>query len=146
MSEISISSSGNEDFSFCGHSFLPKSWSGVSWRRILVNMDDNIIEHYSNEDTFILDIDSYADALKITLTEIWEPRQLTRRPAGRGGNVKLWLLVGHHLQGCYWLADKLTDSIGDRLSVTLWSRIFCAGETTPVKWHYRNRLTPSSSA
>lgn len=35
-----------------------------------MNMDDNIIEHYSNEDTFILDIDSYADALKITLTEI----------------------------------------------------------------------------
>lgn len=33
-------------------------------------MDDNIIEHYSNEDTFILHIDSYADAYKITLTEI----------------------------------------------------------------------------
>lgn len=33
-------------------------------------MDDNIIEHYSNEDTFVLDIDSYEDALKITLTEI----------------------------------------------------------------------------
>ncbi|XP_056876588.1 grainyhead-like transcription factor 2b [Takifugu flavidus] len=41
-----------------------------SKKGILVNMDDNIIEHYSNEDTFILDIDSYADALKITLTEI----------------------------------------------------------------------------
>lgn len=46
-------------------------WSnGVSRLRILVNMDDNIIEHYSNEDTFILHIDSYAEALKITLTEI----------------------------------------------------------------------------
>lgn len=33
-------------------------------------MDDNIIEHYSNEDTFVLDIDSHEDALKITLTEI----------------------------------------------------------------------------
>lgn len=38
--------------------------------RILVNMDDNIIEHYSNEDTFILSIDSYADAYKVTLMEI----------------------------------------------------------------------------
>ncbi|KAM9494042.1 grainyhead-like transcription factor 2b isoform 2-T2 [Clarias gariepinus] len=41
-----------------------------SKKGILVNMDDNIIEHYSNEDTFILSIDSYADAFKITLTEI----------------------------------------------------------------------------
>ncbi|XP_068189057.1 grainyhead-like transcription factor 2b isoform X2 [Antennarius striatus] len=41
-----------------------------SKKGILVNMDDNIIEHYSNEDTFILHIDSYADAYKITLTEI----------------------------------------------------------------------------
>uniref|UniRef100_A0A672Z037 Grainyhead-like protein 2 homolog n=1 Tax=Sphaeramia orbicularis TaxID=375764 RepID=A0A672Z037_9TELE len=41
-----------------------------SKKGILVNMDDNIIEHYSNEDTFILNIESYADAYKITLTEI----------------------------------------------------------------------------
>ncbi|XP_068603041.1 grainyhead-like transcription factor 2b [Brachionichthys hirsutus] len=41
-----------------------------SKKGILVNMDDNIIEHYSNEDTFVLHIDSYADAYKITLTEI----------------------------------------------------------------------------
>ncbi|XP_047663768.1 grainyhead-like transcription factor 2b [Tachysurus fulvidraco] len=41
-----------------------------SKKGILVNMDDNIIEHYSNEDTFILSIESYGDAFKITLTEI----------------------------------------------------------------------------
>uniref|UniRef100_A0A671P7S4 Grainyhead-like protein 2 homolog n=1 Tax=Sinocyclocheilus anshuiensis TaxID=1608454 RepID=A0A671P7S4_9TELE len=41
-----------------------------SKKGILVNMDDNIIEHYSNEDTFILSIENYADAYKITLTEI----------------------------------------------------------------------------
>ncbi|KAI5091084.1 grainyhead-like protein 2-like [Silurus meridionalis] len=41
-----------------------------SKKGILVNMDDNIIEHYSNEDTFILIIESYGDAYKITLTEI----------------------------------------------------------------------------
>uniref|UniRef100_A0A3Q1JUB9 Grh/CP2 DB domain-containing protein n=1 Tax=Anabas testudineus TaxID=64144 RepID=A0A3Q1JUB9_ANATE len=38
--------------------------------KILVNMDNNIVEHYSNEDTFILNIESYAEAYKITLTEI----------------------------------------------------------------------------
>ncbi|XP_058233189.1 grainyhead-like transcription factor 2b isoform X3 [Hemibagrus wyckioides] len=41
-----------------------------SKKGILVNMDDNIIEHYSNEDTFILSMESYGDAFKITLTEI----------------------------------------------------------------------------
>ncbi|XP_036421788.1 grainyhead-like transcription factor 2b isoform X2 [Colossoma macropomum] len=41
-----------------------------SKKGILVNMDDNIVEHYSNEDTFILSIESYADAYKITLLEI----------------------------------------------------------------------------
>ncbi|XP_040908636.1 grainyhead-like transcription factor 2b [Toxotes jaculatrix] len=41
-----------------------------SKKGILVNMDDNIIEHYSNEDTFILNIENYADSYKITLTEI----------------------------------------------------------------------------
>ncbi|KAJ8407032.1 hypothetical protein AAFF_G00293080 [Aldrovandia affinis] len=41
-----------------------------SKKGILVNMDDNIIEHYSNEDTFILNIESFAEAFKITLTEI----------------------------------------------------------------------------
>ncbi|KAL2079880.1 hypothetical protein ACEWY4_023673 [Coilia grayii] len=41
-----------------------------SKKGILVNMDDNIIEHYSNEDTFILSIEGYAEGYKITLTEI----------------------------------------------------------------------------
>lgn len=37
---------------------------------ILVNMDDNIIEHYSNEDTFILHMENMVEGFKITLTEI----------------------------------------------------------------------------
>lgn len=37
---------------------------------ILVNMDDNIIEHYSNEDTFILNMESMLEGFKITLMEI----------------------------------------------------------------------------
>jgi len=33
-------------------------------------MDDNIIRNYSNEDTFILAIDSSANSLHVTLAEI----------------------------------------------------------------------------
>ncbi|KAM9403716.1 grainyhead-like protein 2 homolog [Salvelinus alpinus] len=39
-------------------------------RGILVNMNDNIIEHYSNEDTFILAIERSADCFRVTLAEI----------------------------------------------------------------------------
>uniref|UniRef100_A0A8D0BA12 Grh/CP2 DB domain-containing protein n=1 Tax=Salvator merianae TaxID=96440 RepID=A0A8D0BA12_SALMN len=37
---------------------------------ILVNMDDNIVKHYSNEDTFQLQIEESAGSYKLTLTEI----------------------------------------------------------------------------
>ncbi|KAM4693837.1 grainyhead-like protein 1 homolog isoform 2-T2 [Discoglossus pictus] len=37
---------------------------------ILVNMDDNIIKHYSNEDTFQLQIEELGGSYKLTLTEI----------------------------------------------------------------------------
>lgn len=42
--------------------------------RVLVNMDDSIIEQYSNEDTFILAMESSADSLRVTLSEIWRPQ------------------------------------------------------------------------
>ncbi|XP_028280753.1 grainyhead-like transcription factor 2a isoform X2 [Parambassis ranga] len=41
-----------------------------SKKGVLVNMDDNIIQHYSNEDTFILAIESSAESLRVTLSEI----------------------------------------------------------------------------
>nr|XP_020462375.1 grainyhead-like protein 2 homolog isoform X2 [Monopterus albus] len=41
-----------------------------SKKGVLVNMDDNIIQHYSNEDTFILAIESSADSLRVVLSEI----------------------------------------------------------------------------
>ncbi|KAM9723853.1 grainyhead-like transcription factor 2a isoform 1-T2 [Menidia menidia] len=41
-----------------------------SKKGVLVNMDDNIIQHYSNEDTFILAMDSSSDFFHITLSEI----------------------------------------------------------------------------
>ncbi|XP_018521208.1 grainyhead-like protein 2 homolog isoform X2 [Lates calcarifer] len=41
-----------------------------SKKGVLVNMDDNIIQNYSNEDTFILAIESSAESLHLTLSEI----------------------------------------------------------------------------
>ncbi|CAL8247919.1 unnamed protein product [Lota lota] len=41
-----------------------------SKKGILVNMDNNIIQNYSNEDTFILAIESSANSLQVTLSEI----------------------------------------------------------------------------
>lgn len=38
--------------------------------RILVNMDDNIIKHYSNEDTFQITVEELGGVYKLTLTEI----------------------------------------------------------------------------
>ncbi|KAB0353956.1 hypothetical protein FD755_023349 [Muntiacus reevesi] len=37
---------------------------------ILVNMDDNIVKHYSNEDTFQLQMEESGGSFKLTLTEI----------------------------------------------------------------------------
>uniref|UniRef100_A0A674AXK4 Grainyhead-like protein 2 homolog n=1 Tax=Salmo trutta TaxID=8032 RepID=A0A674AXK4_SALTR len=39
-------------------------------RGILVNMNDSIIDHYSNEDTFILSVERSADCFRVTLAEI----------------------------------------------------------------------------
>uniref|UniRef100_A0A8C6U1V7 Grainyhead like transcription factor 2 n=1 Tax=Neogobius melanostomus TaxID=47308 RepID=A0A8C6U1V7_9GOBI len=41
-----------------------------SKKGVLVNMDDNVIQHYSNEDTFILTIETSADSLRVILSEI----------------------------------------------------------------------------
>ncbi|XP_056237910.1 grainyhead-like protein 2 homolog isoform X4 [Seriola aureovittata] len=41
-----------------------------SKKGVLVNMDDNIIQHFSNEDTFILAIESSAETLHVILSEI----------------------------------------------------------------------------
>nr|XP_029134013.1 grainyhead-like protein 2 homolog isoform X2 [Labrus bergylta] len=41
-----------------------------SKKGVLVNMDDNIIQNYSNEDTFTLTVESSTDSLHITLSEI----------------------------------------------------------------------------
>lgn len=38
---------------------------------ILVHMDDNIIKHYSNEDTFQITMEEQGGVYKLTLTEIW---------------------------------------------------------------------------
>lgn len=43
----------------------------MSFDSILVHMDDNIIKHYSNEDTFQISMEELGGLYKLTLTEIW---------------------------------------------------------------------------
>ncbi|XP_068425201.1 grainyhead-like transcription factor 2a [Clinocottus analis] len=43
---------------------------GKSKKGVLLNMDDNIIQHYANEDTFILALESSAESFHVTLSEI----------------------------------------------------------------------------
>lgn len=66
-------------------------------------MDDNIIEHYSNEDTFILGIENLADMYRVTLTEIWGGVE--------GSCVCLWVTAGETLRRrplpCRWSGQDL---------------------------------------
>ncbi|XP_015259348.1 PREDICTED: grainyhead-like protein 2 homolog [Cyprinodon variegatus] len=41
-----------------------------SKKGVLVNMDDNIVQHFSNEDTFILSFESSVNSFRVTLSEI----------------------------------------------------------------------------
>lgn len=51
---------------------------------ILVHMDDNIIRHYSNEDTFQITMEELGGMYKLTLTEIWLG---TSRSPRQGGGI-----------------------------------------------------------
>lgn len=58
--------------------------------RILVHMDDNIIKHYSNEDTFQISMEELGGMYKLTLTEIWletsrSPWKRARKSGGLHG-------------------------------------------------------------
>lgn len=46
-------------------------------------MDDNIIKHYSNEDTFQITMEDLGGMCKLTLTEIWLDRKRWRHPEER---------------------------------------------------------------
>lgn len=87
-------------------------------------MDDNIIQQYSNEDTFILAIESRADSFRVTLSEIWgvsalcspaviRPKPIhglktavcevtapTCDPGGLLGSALLWWADVHSLNSC----------------------------------------------
>lgn len=42
--------------------------------RIFVNMDDNIIEHYTNQSAFLIEMSEVAGGqFQVTLIEVWEP-------------------------------------------------------------------------
>lgn len=65
---------------------------------ILVHMDDNIIKHYSNEDTFQITMEDQGGTYKLTLTEIW-----SLDPDLRGGGyvepsgLHFWLISDYGL-------------------------------------------------
>lgn len=49
-------------------SFFP-----VSYFRIFVNMDDNIIEHYTNQSAFLIEMSEVVSGqIQVTLVEVWE--------------------------------------------------------------------------
>lgn len=52
-------------------------------------MDDNIIKHYSNEDTFQITMEEIGGMYKLTLTEIWlDRRRWHHHPDKRDGAVR----------------------------------------------------------
>lgn len=57
----------------------------MSSDRILVHMDDNIIKHYSNEDTFQITMEELGGMYKLTLTEIWLDSRRWHCPEEKGG-------------------------------------------------------------
>lgn len=75
---MNMDSGGVEERPRNSHFSLSLSLSAMSHNkhlfRILVRMDDNIIRHYSNEDTFTMEIrsEAFGDVTKhtITLTEV----------------------------------------------------------------------------
>lgn len=72
--------------------------------RLLVNMDDNIIQQYSNEDTFILAIESSADSWRVTLSEIWWllTPALSYSLCSRRRLISAWWLFIHFMYTDSW--------------------------------------------
>lgn len=58
---------------------------------ILVHMDDNIIRHYSNEDTFQITMEELGGMYKLTLTEIW--LGTSRSPRQGGGDLEVYTAI-----------------------------------------------------
>lgn len=73
--------------------------------RILVNMDDNIIEHYTNQSAFLIEIsEPVIGQFQVTLSEVWESRQ---SPAA-SLNHDLRALLSRYSRNCEWLKPKRT--------------------------------------
>lgn len=51
-------------------------------------MDDNIIKHYSNEDTFQISMEELGGMYKLILTEIWLDGSGWHRPDPREGRMQ----------------------------------------------------------
>lgn len=62
-------------------------------------MDDNIIKHYSNEDTFQISMEELGGMYKLTLTEIW-PETRARKSGGLHG------AYGRHVNFCWFKSHE----------------------------------------
>lgn len=89
---------------------------------ILVHMDDNIIRHYSNEDTFQITMEELGGMYKLTLTEIW--LGASRSPRRGGGGVAVYTVIMDSM----WNVKKkksLVRGIRAMRRCFEWFEVFC---------------------
>ena len=83
-------------------------------------MDDNIIKHYSNEDTFQISMEEMGGMYKLTLTEIWLDGRRWRHPEQRGCKTnKAIRISGLHVELCndYGL-DPMIEIVSSECCIT----------------------------
>lgn len=95
----------------------PASWFFFVFflTRILVNMDDNIIEHYTNQSAFLIEIsEPVVGQFQVTLAEVWESSQSPAASLNHGRRALLsrpnrncGLLEPKNLFGGFFSSKKL---------------------------------------
>lgn len=69
-------------------------------------MDDNIIEHYTNQSAFLIEIsEPVGGQFQVTLAEVWESSQ---SPAA-SLNHRLRALPSRYSSNCRWIKPKRTE-------------------------------------
>lgn len=86
--------------------------------RILVNMDDNIIEHYTNQSAFLIEIsEGIAGQLQVILVEVWDPASNQLPPPTPLKDVSIYSCqfkpflkaLPSHLQYKLWITEAKED-------------------------------------
>lgn len=69
-------------------------------------MDDNIIEHYTNQSAFLIEISEPVNGqFQVTLAEVWESSQSPAASLNHG----LRALPSRYSSNCRWLKPKRTE-------------------------------------